>query len=53
MTDGQKKIAVIAIGGNSLIADDKHVTVEDQYQAARETIFRGGAMLDNGWLVAV
>ena len=31
------KLAVIAIGGNSLIKDDKKVTVESQYQAAKET----------------
>ena len=31
------KIAVIAIGGNSLIKDSKHQTVEDQYLAAKET----------------
>ena len=28
-----KKVAVVAIGGNSLIKDNKHVSVEDQYQA--------------------
>ncbi len=32
-----KKLAVIAIGGNSLIKDDKKVTVESQMQALRET----------------
>ena len=31
------KLAVIAIGGNSLISDKKHQTVEDQYQAAKQT----------------
>ena len=31
------KIAVIAIGGNSLIKDKAHQTVEDQYLAAKET----------------
>ena len=29
--------AVIAIGGNSLIPDADHVTVQDQYRAAGET----------------
>lgn len=32
-----KKLIVIAIGGNSLIEDPKHVTVEAQYAAARKT----------------
>jgi len=31
-----KKFAVVAIGGNSLIKDAKHQTVEDQYLAARK-----------------
>ena len=32
-----KKRIVIAIGGNSLIEDAKHVTVASQYEAARKT----------------
>ncbi len=32
-----KKLIVIAIGGNSLIEDTKHVTVAAQYEAARKT----------------
>ena len=31
------KLIVIAIGGNSLIEDSKHVTVSSQYEAARKT----------------
>ncbi len=31
------KLIVIAIGGNSLIEDSKHVTVSAQYEAARKT----------------
>ena len=31
------KLIVIAIGGNSLIEDSKHVTVESQYAAAQKT----------------
>jgi len=33
----QPKTIVIAIGGNSLIEDPKHITVESQYSAARKT----------------
>ena len=32
-----KKVAVVAIGGNSLIKDEAHQAVADQYQAARES----------------
>jgi carbamate kinase len=48
-----RKLAVIAIGGNSLIKDEKHKTVEDQYQAAKETTFHIADMIEAGWDVAI
>jgi carbamate kinase len=48
-----KKLAVVAIGGNSLIKDEKHKTVEDQYEAARETTFHIADMIEAGWDVAI
>jgi carbamate kinase len=48
-----KKVAVIAIGGNSLIKDAMHQTVEDQYEAARETTFHIADMIEAGWDVAI
>ncbi|MCU0293948.1 MAG: carbamate kinase [Thermoanaerobaculaceae bacterium] len=50
---GKKKIAVVAIGGNSLIRDEKHKTVEDQYQAAKETTRHIADMIEAGWDVAI
>ncbi len=47
------KLAVVAIGGNSLIKDENHKTVEDQYQAARETTFHIADMIEQGWDVAI
>lgn len=47
------KLAVVAIGGNSLIKDEKHKTVEDQYQAAKETTFHVADMIEAGWTVAI
>ena len=47
------KLAVIAIGGNSLIMDEKHKTVEDQYQAAKETTLHIADMVEQGWDVAI
>lgn len=47
------KLAVIAIGGNSLIKDDKHVTVESQYDAAKETALHIAGMVEQGWDVAI
>ena len=48
-----KKVAVVAIGGNSLIKDNKHQTVEDQYLAAKETAFHIADMIEAGWDVAI
>jgi carbamate kinase len=48
-----KKLAVIAIGGNSLIKDEKHVTVDSQYQAAKETCMHVADMIEQGWEVAI
>ncbi len=48
-----KKIAVVAIGGNSLIKDKNHQTVEDQYQAAKETTYHIADMIEAGWDVAI
>jgi len=53
MATRQKKIAVVAIGGNSLIKDSKHQTVEDQYEAAKETTFHIADMIEAGWDVAI
>lgn len=47
------KLAVIAIGGNSLIKDASHKTVEDQYLAAKETSIHIADMLEAGWDVAI
>jgi carbamate kinase len=48
-----RKVAVVAIGGNSLIKDAKHQSVEDQYEAARETTFHIAEMIEAGWDVAI
>lgn len=49
----EKKVAVVAIGGNSLIKDKNHQTVEDQYQAAKETCHHIADMIEGGWDVAI
>ena len=48
-----RKTAVVAIGGNSLIRDKDHQTVEDQYQAAKETTGHIAEMIAAGWRVAI
>ena len=47
------KLAVVAIGGNSLIKDDKKVTVESQMQALRETAMHLVDMIEAGWDLAI
>lgn len=49
----EKKVAVVAIGGNSLIIDKAHRTVEDQYEAAKETTKHIADMIEAGWDVAI
>jgi carbamate kinase len=44
---------VIAIGGNSLIPDGDHQTVQDQYAAAAETDDHIAALVGQGWDVAI
>lgn len=50
---GQRNLAVVAIGGNSLIKDKDHQTVEDQYAAAAETCTHIAGMIQAGWQVVV
>jgi len=44
---------VIAIGGNSLIPDADHKSVQDQYQAAAETDDHIASLVEDGWEVAI
>jgi carbamate kinase len=47
------KLAVIAVGGNSLIKNDKRVSVEDQELALRETAHHIADMIEAGWDLAI
>jgi len=47
------KVAIVAIGGNSLIKDPKHQTVPDQYAAAVETCHHIADMIQEGWNVVI
>ena len=47
------QLAVVAIGGNALIKDDKHVSVEDQEIALRETSVHLVDMIEAGWNLAI
>lgn len=45
--------AVVAIGGNSLITDPEHQSVEDQYLAAAETDHHIANLVQDGWQVVI
>src|SRR5216684_575658 len=47
------KLAVVAIGGNSLIKDEAHKTVPDQFAAVRETSVHIAEMIAQGWNIVI
>jgi len=49
----KKGLAVVAVGGNALIKDKNHQTVQDQYQAAADTMVHIATMIEDGWDVVV
>lgn len=49
----KKGLAVVAVGGNALIQDKDHQSVQDQYNAAVKTIKHIANMIADGWDVVV
>lgn len=49
----QRKVAVVAVGGNSLIKDKSHQTVPDQYEASAETMLHIAGMIEANWDVVI
>jgi carbamate kinase len=49
----KKKVAVVAVGGNSLIKDKAHQTIPDQYAAGAESMAHIAGMIEAGWDVVV
>jgi len=47
------KVAVVAVGGNSLIKDSSRRTVPDQQEAGRETCVHIAGMIERGWDVVL
>ncbi len=48
-----KGVAVVAVGGNSLIKDEKHKTIPDQYDAGKESMMHIVDMIEQGWDVVI
>ena len=49
----KKGVAVVAVGGNSLIKNEKQKTIPDQYDAAVESIGHIVDMIEQGWEVVI
>jgi carbamate kinase len=47
------KLAVVAVGGNSLIKSEQSRSVQDQYDAARESMHHIANMIQQGWDVVI
>jgi carbamate kinase len=48
-----KGVAVVAVGGNSLIKDEAHRSIKDQYIAACESMHHIVDMIQSGWDVVI
>ncbi len=49
----KKGTAVVAVGGNALIKDKAHQTVQDQFDAAKDTMSHIVDMIEKGWDVVI
>src|SRR5690349_13671446 len=47
------KTAIVAVGGNSLIIDEEHQSIPDQFQAAALTSRYVADMIEQGWTVVL
>ena len=48
-----RKVAVVAVGGNSLIKNKENRTIPDQYAAAGESMTHIAGMIEAGWDVVI
>ncbi|KDR27705.1 MULTISPECIES: carbamate kinase [Caballeronia] len=49
----RKPLAVVAVGGNALIRDDRHLSIPDQYEAVTESATHIADMIAAGWNVVL
>lgn len=47
------KTALIAVGGNSLITDERKKTIDDQYEAAKASMHHIADLIEQGWNVII
>ena len=46
-----RRTAIVAVGGNSLILDERHQSIPDQFEAATTTSHYVADMVEAGWTV--
>ena len=49
----EKKLAVVALGGNALVIDKNRKTIPDQFDAVKETVGHITDMIQEGWQVVI
>lgn len=49
----QKKLAVVALGGNALVIDKNRKSIPDQFDAVKETVGHIADMIEDNWQVIV
>ncbi len=49
----EKKVAVVAVGGNALIVDKNRKSIPDQFDAIKETMGHIAGMIEDGWDVII
>jgi carbamate kinase len=49
----EKKLAVVALGGNALIVDKNRKTIPDQFDAVKKTVGHIADMIHDGWQVII
>jgi carbamate kinase len=49
----EKKVAVVAVGGNALIVDKSKKSIPDQFDAIKETMSHIAGMIEDGWDVVI
>ncbi|MDK1028665.1 MAG: carbamate kinase [Anaerolineae bacterium] len=53
MTNNNRQVAIVAIGGNALIVGKDKKTIPDQFDAVEETMRHIGGMIQDGWDVVI
>ena len=53
MAGTNNQVAVVAIGGNSLIIDKNRKSIPDQFDAVKETMNHIAGMVEEGWTIVI